>query len=234
MRLPDAKRMDVAAATRIYELTLAAEPRVKPIILDAMRGFGLADVAHASQQVVEALSCQSRVWLTSDLHFGHSNILTYGARHHRDLAHMHRELTAMMHKVVDPSDTLVIAGDLLFGEDPVLLEDLASVSDRLILVSGNHDFDKAGRFRYPRQHFHTVVPFLFWHLEGQNCMVSHLPVPVEALPKVAPGSGAQAPMADQLVNFHGHLHLKAVPNDQPERIVHVNVGYDHQRGMLCL
>lgn len=229
-----AKPLNLESATHLFAMGLAAEARVKPVILDAMHRMALHDVEVASRRVVEALAEGRRVWLTSDLHFGHANILTYAARHHRDVAQMNADLLAMLRKQVGPEDLLVIAGDLMFGEDPAVLEAMAELSGSLILVVGNHDFDKSGVFRWPRRYFSAVVPFLYWRLAGQNCLVTHLPVPVEAMSGTEGYLGRAAQGLGQVVNYHGHLHLQTVPVDQPERLLHVNVGYDHLRGMLCL
>ena len=227
-------QLSLASATHLFAMGLAAEERVKPVILDAIHRTGLADVEYASRQVAIYLASGARVWLTSDLHFGHSNIITYAARHHRDVAQMNADLLAMLRKHVRKEDLLVIAGDLMFGEDPAVLEGLAELSDSLILVAGNHDFDKSGAFRWPRRCFSQVVPFLYWNVFGQNCLVSHMPVPVEAMSRTDGYLGRDNLGLGQVFNYHGHMHLKTMPVDQPERIVHVNVCYDHLRGMLCL
>lgn len=233
----------LGSATHLFVMGLTAEARVKPVVLDAMHRMGLHDVEETSLRVVTALAEGRRVWLTSDLHFGHANILAYAARHHRDVAQMNADLLAMLRKQVGPDDLLVIAGDLMFGEDPAVLDTLATLSASLILVAGNHDFDKSGHFRWPWRCFSAVVPFLYWHWAGQNCLVTHLPVlvpvPVEGLAvKVAlstdPRFSNPSQGLAQVVNYHGHLHLQSVPVERAERIVHVNVGYDHLRGMLCL
>ncbi len=233
----------LGSATHLFVMGLAAEARVKPVILDAMHRMGLHDVEATSQRVVAALAEGRRVWITSDLHFGHANILTYAARHHRDVAQMNTDLLAMLRKQVGPDDLLVIAGDLMFGEDPAVLDTLATLAAWVILVVGNHDFDKSGHFRWPWRCFSAVVPFLYWHWAGQNCLVTHLPVPVEGLDVTREGKDALRAEPQfsnpsqglaQVVNYHGHLHLQTVPVERPERIVHVNVGYDHLRGMLCL
>lgn len=235
------------SATHSFVMGLAAEARVKPVILDAMHRMGLHDVEDTSLRVVAALAEGRRVWMTSDLHFGHANILTYAARHHRDVAQMNADLLAMLRKQVGPDDLRVIAGDLMFGEDPAVLNTLATLSASLILVAGKHDFDKTGHFRWSWRCFSAVVPFLYWHWTGQYCLVTHLPVlvpvPVQGLDVTREGKDAlrEGPRFSnpsqglaQVVNYHGHLHLQTVPVERPERIVHVNVGYDHLRGMLCL
>lgn len=222
------KPLDYTRATQLFDLSLAAEQRVRVSIREAMRKTGMNDVVSASTGVLEAIASAERVWLTSDLHLGHRNILKYGQRHHRDLDRLRRN--------VRPDETLIVAGDLMFGDHPELLEALSGVSERVILVVGNHDFTSGGNFKFPKHHFAAVVPFLFWHWEGQDCLVTHMPVPVtapESMPVGTRFDTALPPGGPMLVNYHGHLHLETVASDH-ERVDHVNVCYDNLRGMLCL
>lgn len=229
------KPLDFQRATQLFDLSLAAE-RVKPSIREGMRKTGLKDVISASTGVLESIASGERVWLTSGLHLGHRNILKYGQRHHRDLDHMNQDILDRLRRNVRPDETLIVAGDLMFGDRPELLEVLSGVSERLILVVGNHDFTSDGNFRFPKNHFAAVVPFLFWNWERQDCLVTHMPVPVaapESMPVDTWFDTALPPGGPMLVNYHGHLHLQTVASDH-ERIDHVNVCYDNLRGMLCL
>lgn len=234
------KPLDYTRATQLFDLSLAAEQRVRGSIREAMRKTGLGDVVSASTGVLEAIASGERVWLTSDLHLGHRNILKYGQRHHRDLDHMNQDILDRLRRNVRPDETLIVAGDLMFGDHPELLEALSGVSERVILVVGNHDFTSGGNFKFPKHHFAAVVPFLFWHWEGQDCLVTHFPVPT-SMPVSVPASlpegirfdTALPPGGPMLVNYHGHLHLETVASDHA-RVDHVNVCYDNLRGMLCL
>ena len=78
-------------------------------------------------------------WFTSDLHFGHANIIKYSKRPFHDLAHMHETLIDRWNQVVSTDDDVWVLGDLAMGD----IEDSLALVRRLhgqkILVSGNHD-----------------------------------------------------------------------------------------------
>ena len=78
-------------------------------------------------------------WFTSDMHFGHANIIRYSHRPFRDLDHMHAALTERWNEVVQPEDTVWVLGDVAMG----IIDESLSFVDRLkgrkLLLAGNHD-----------------------------------------------------------------------------------------------
>ena len=79
------------------------------------------------------------VWFTSDLHFGHGNIIRYSDRPFADAAAMDRGLIERWNESVDPADTVWVLGDVALG---TIIESLALVGElngRKLLLTGNHD-----------------------------------------------------------------------------------------------
>ena len=78
-------------------------------------------------------------WFTSDLHFGHENIIRYCKRPYKDSNHMTEELISNWNKCVKPGDNVYVVGDFSFLE----IDKAQVVFDRLQgnkhLVRGNHD-----------------------------------------------------------------------------------------------
>lgn len=87
-----------------------------------------------------------KIWLTSDTHYGHSNIIKYCFRPFKDVKHMDRELQARHAVTVGDDDFLVHLGDVsLVGnpeKDATITRILSSLKGRKILVKGNHDRPK--------------------------------------------------------------------------------------------
>ena len=54
-------------------------------------------------------------WFTSDLHFGHANIIEYSGRPFRDVDHMNRALIERWNALVQPADTVWVLGDVAMG-----------------------------------------------------------------------------------------------------------------------
>ena len=57
-----------------------------------------------------------KIWITSDTHFGHINIIKYCNRPYADVTEMNNALIANINSQVAPEDTLIHAGDFCFGD----------------------------------------------------------------------------------------------------------------------
>lgn len=213
-------------ALELFKRTLATE-RSRPQVHGTM--LELADptiVGGISQSLQEALATGQRVWMTSDLHFGHGNIIGFCNRPFAAVAGMNQHLQAQLAKV-DPQEWLVIVGDLAMGDHDEAMAWIRSIPGRKVLVLGNHDLRRDGRCLYLNEQasdgsllFEAVVPFLHWQGVGdQRVFVSHYPATVDHT-------------AARLLNYHGHLHREVLP--ATERTHFVNVGWDVMQGLVCL
>ena len=211
-------------AQRVFENTLSAEKGVSTAInLGLLKLVDEELLQEASNWVVEALALGKRVWLTSDLHFGHKNIITYSDRPFGSVVEMTQAHLALLRKV--PADELlIIAGDVALGNLEEAIELLRSIPCRKVLVAGNHDMTRDGKFRYQRAPdlFDAVVPFLHWQGGlGRLVMVTHYPV-----------VGTMHDASTSVINFHGHLHQLRMADST--LVKYVNVGWDAAHGLLCL
>lgn len=81
------------------------------------------------------------IWFTSDLHFGHANIIKYCDRPFSDVGRMDAALISAINARVLYGDTLYVLGDFAKGKS---LESVCAYRDRIVcrdvrLVRGNHD-----------------------------------------------------------------------------------------------
>ncbi|WP_131747797.1 metallophosphoesterase family protein [Frankia sp. Cppng1_Ct_nod] len=88
-------------------------------------------------------------WYTADLHFGHTNILTYASRPWPDVEAMNAGLVKLWNAVVAPTDTVWVLGDVTLT--PTKLDPVADLNGRKILVAGNHDSCWSGHRRHAGQ-----------------------------------------------------------------------------------
>lgn len=152
------------------------------------------------------------VWLTSDTHFGHRAIVTGepdrpGRRQYPDVEAMDRDLVARWNDRVRPHDTVIHLGDVAFGPLRLQRETLRQLVGHKILVRGNHDRDRDGR--YHLMGFEHVVRSMRW---GRLWLVHK------------PTEDRVAPEGCALV-LHGHVH-----GAWARHIDCINVGVD-VRGM---
>jgi calcineurin-like phosphoesterase family protein len=91
------------------------------------------------------------VWLISDTHFGHSNIIGYCARPFSDVREMNSILIHNWNATVDKRDTVYFLGDILFGYGSGSKDYwLSKLSGNIVYIRGNHDKDKQNTKPYEK------------------------------------------------------------------------------------
>lgn len=136
----------------------------------------------------------SNVFLASDYHYGHGNILTFldnegnKLRSFSCVEEMDEHMVAQHNKVVSPRDKTYMLGDIAFTKKSLAL--LARMNGEKVLIKGNHDKLK----------LQDYVPY-FKDIRGSHqfdgIVMTHIPV--------HPASLARWP-----TNVHGHLHSNKV------------------------
>lgn len=80
------------------------------------------------------------IWFSSDLHFGHKNIIQFCNRPFTTVKEMDEGLIENHNKLVKPGDTVYWIGDIFFYPDVQEKENIVSkLNGNIILVTGNHD-----------------------------------------------------------------------------------------------
>ncbi len=78
-------------------------------------------------------------FFTSDLHFGHDNIIRYSNRPFANASEMDEALISNWNKTVSVDDEVIIIGDVFFCDLPKAHRILDEINGKLVLLSGNHD-----------------------------------------------------------------------------------------------
>lgn len=137
----------------------------------------------------------SDIWVVSDTHFGHDNILKYENRPFKSVKEMDEAILENWNAVVKPGDKVYHLGDVYMGSGENAWEILKRLNGKKRLVLGNHDDPKAapiGKF------FQKIT--LFRAFREFGLMLSHVPVHPSSIIRVGEG----------FVNVHGHIHGKRV------------------------
>ena len=85
-------------------------------------------------------------WYTSDLHFGHVNLIKKGHRPYASLDEMHDVLIEGWNSVVSPGDEVWVLGDYALRPYEESLAFTPLLNGTKVLVPGNHDGCWAGKF----------------------------------------------------------------------------------------
>lgn len=165
-------------------------------------------------------------FFTSDLHFGHLNIIKYCNRPFADTDEMDEYLIRAWNETVSATDTVFVLGDVALGSIDKSLSRLGRLQGRKILVSGNHDrcwmYSKRSdewRERYLNEGFDEIHEEMVYDLAGEEVILSHFPYKgdsheVERFPAARPEDAGKW-------LFHGHVH-----DAFAQRGRQVNVGVD--------
>lgn len=79
------------------------------------------------------------IWFSSDIHFGHKNIIDYCNRPFNNVDHMNETIIANFNSLIAPEDTLILVGDLCMGRKDDTIPLLGRINGKKIAVGGNHD-----------------------------------------------------------------------------------------------
>ena len=142
----------------------------------------------------------SDIWLTSDTHFFHENIIKYCGRPFSCAEEMNEVLVQNWNKVVKPGDKVYHLGDVWMGkashgERSALMNRL---NGKKRLIVGNHDdipYLSSGAW------FEKV---LMWRVFREfNMVLTHVPIHQDSIQERIVLNGG--------VNVHGHTHNNGSP-----------------------
>jgi calcineurin-like phosphoesterase family protein len=169
------------------------------------------------------------IWLISDTHFGHANILNFtdrdgnlirGARF-SSVEEMNETMVENWNKTVKPGDLVYHLGDVFMGpkEDFLQLWKRLNGSKRLVL--GNHDDAK---FFVKNELVTKVVMWREFHEHG--LLLTHVPIDPSGLWRYRHG----APDNDhdgqvRLLNIHGHIHQNPSPTEHHRCVCVEHIDY---------
>lgn len=99
----------------------------------------------------EDISTKEKIWLFSDAHFDHSNIIRYCHRPYDSKNQMNQELLENWNEIVKENDPVYFLGDMSYGRGRRPIDYwLAKLNGEIFYIRGNHDRDAITRA--------TVIP----------------------------------------------------------------------------
>lgn len=138
-----------------------------------------------------------KTWVTSDLHFGHKNIMKFcpvtRARYRDDVDYMTEAMIAEWNNKVQPGDLVYILGDVAFLPSAKAVSIMHRLNGDKILVEGNHD-RKLLNDPVFRRCFVEVHKYLDINYNGHKIAMFHYPI------------AEWDQMHRGALHFHGHLH----------------------------
>ncbi len=152
------------------------------------------------------------VFLTSDSHYFHANIIKYARRPFTCLHDMNKVMTERWNEVIKPGDTVFHLGDVAFGSKKKLTALRERLNGTIYLVRGNHD----GSITKMNDAGFIVISPGYRKIEGIKFRLTHA-YNNKSFPRY-------------LWGLHGHRHA-IYPPDEGEYVDYrqksINVGVDY-------
>jgi len=148
------------------------------------------------------------IWLISDTHFNHANILKFTDAHTGDLIrpgfddvnHMNEYMIERWNSVVKQGDIVYHLGDVVMGNKDWMHSNFNRLNGSKRLLVGNHDDIK---FLCSGGWFKKVA--MWRQFTEYNLLLSHVPLhPMSS-------SRGRPDQATSMVNVHGHIHQNPSP-----------------------
>ncbi len=157
------------------------------------------------------------IYFTADLHFGHSNVISYENRPFQTVEEMDGALIQNWNRRVSPEDEIFILGDLTLKGPEKANAVLEQLQGRKYLVRGNHD-GYVERAAFCQAHFQWVKDYHELVYQGRRFILCHYPL----LSWNGMWRGA--------VHLHGHQHNPPCYNEENRKIglARLDVGVDAQ------
>lgn len=125
-------------------------------------------------QPLKLKSKEVDIWFTSDLHFGHKNIIKFCNRPWDTVEEMDKALISNWNSVVKENDIVFDLGDFSFAGKNRWKELIQSLNGKHYLILGNHDVS-----RYPgddvMELFEWVGPQLLLNIDNRYIYLNHYP-----------------------------------------------------------
>ena len=115
------------------------------------------------------------IYLTSDLHFGHWNIIAYCNRPYSSAEEMDEALIANWNDTVKPRDEVYILGDFTLGLPSHAHNYLTRLKGRKYFIRGNHD-RFLDNYESHISDFEWVKDYHVLKVNGRRIVLFHFPI----------------------------------------------------------
>lgn len=148
----------------------------------------------------------SKIFFTSDTHFGHSKIIEYCDRPYLNTDDMNERLIENWNNTIKEDDYVFHLGDFALGGSSTWESILPRLNGHKILIKGNHDHQNF-RDKYA-EYFEYVAEQMLIFIDDIPVLLNHYPI--LCYPKKYKSS--------DVIQLHGHVH--SAPHNKGEDKCH--------------
>lgn len=169
---------------------------------------------YANVPLMEGVDIRDRrIWVWSDTHFEHHNIIEYDNRPFVNVDDMSGQMIRAYNNLVRPTDVCIWGGDVAFTGKEKTTKLVNKCNGYKILVVGNHDFNKKKLCVGGFDEIHLIYEMEF---NGHKLVFTHFPF---------------WNLPEPYINIHGHLHGG---NHHPREMTEENKHRFIDIGVKCL
>lgn len=145
----------------------------------------------------------SKIFLTSDCHFNHLNILKYEtkSRPFNTIKEMNETIINNWNSVVSNEDTVYVLGDFFMGMLDKIDEILPRLKGKVILIRGNHD--TKNRIKKYQEYGIEVKNIDYLEYKGRFFILCHFPIENQEFYKMIIENNSET------ILLYGHIHSNA-------------------------
>lgn len=148
------------------------------------------------------LTSEHKIWFTSDLHFGHKNVIKFCHRPFVDVKEMNSKLIENWNEVVSNEDLVFVLGDFSWWDSNTEIQKILKQlkGKTIYLIPGNHDSKKGFRELPERVQLMNSIVQVWIQKNGEpfvELALSHYPLMTWSHRE-----------KEWCYNFFGHIHSK--------------------------
>ena len=116
------------------------------------------------------------IYVTSDLHFGHKNIIKYENRPFQNIEEMDKTIIDLWNKTINTDDIIYILGDFSWYKGEKTNEILELLKGNKILIIGNHDRNFLEDKKFNKELFQEICYYKELRINKTKIVLFHYPI----------------------------------------------------------
>ena len=142
-----------------------------------------------------------KIWLCSDLHFGHSKPFIYEPRGFKTIEEHDETIIKNWNKLVSWNDEVWLLGDCMLNDNEGGIRKLNQLAGNIRILAGNHDTaTRVQLYSNIRPTIHTMGLAYILKYQGYSFYLSHYPTMTSNLDD-------EKPLNRRVINLCGHRHV---------------------------
>lgn len=142
-----------------------------------------------------------KIFITSDLHFGHNKSFLYEPRGFSTIEEHDQEIIKRWNSVIELEDEVYILGDLMLNDNDYGMECLQQLRGKLHIVVGNHDTARRVELYASIPAVQEVKDIIHLKYRGYLFYCSHYPT-------ITSNNDIDKPLKARVLNLCGHSHTQ--------------------------